>query len=226
MIELKNITKTYQIGKNTFQALKGVTITIQQGELFAIVGPSGSGKTTMMNIIGLMDQPTTGQYYLDGLDTATFSGDQLASLRNARLGFIFQQFNLLPKLNALENVMLPLTYRRSEPLSYADMEKRAMNMLAEVDMEKFAKHKPLELSGGQQQRIAIARALVGRPNIILADEPTGALDTVTAKQIMNLLITEMLATKTTVVIITHNPDLAAQCQRSVAIRDGEIKLEK
>lgn len=226
MIELKNITKTYQIGKNTFQALKGVTITIQQGELFAIVGPSGSGKTTMMNIIGLMDQPTTGQYYLDGLDTATFSGDQLASLRNARLGFIFQQFNLLPKLNALENVMLPLTYRRSEPLSYADMVQRAMAMLAEVNMEQFAKHKPLELSGGQQQRIAIARALVGRPNIILADEPTGALDTVTAKQIMNLLITEMLATKTTVVIITHNPDLAAQCQRSVAIRDGEIKSEK
>lgn len=226
MIELKNITKTYQIGKNIFQALKGITITIQQGELFAIVGPSGSGKTTMMNILGLMDQPTTGQYYLDGLDTATFSGDQLASLRNARLGFIFQQFNLLSKLNALENVILPLTYRRSEPLSYADMEKRAINILAKVDMEKFAKHKPLELSGGQQQRIAIARALVGRPNIILADEPTGALDTVTAKQIMSLLITEMLATKTTVVIITHNPDLAAQCQRSVAIRDGEIKSEK
>lgn len=222
MIELKNITKTYQIGKNYFQALKGITLAIQPGELFAIVGPSGSGKTTMMNIIGLMDQPTTGQYYLDGLDTATFNGDQLASLRNMRLGFIFQQFNLLPKLNALENVILPLTYRHSAPMSYTEMTQRAMSMLAEVGMEKFAKHKPLELSGGQQQRIAIARALVGRPSIILADEPTGALDTVTAKQIMDLLIKEISVTKTTVVIITHNPDIAAQCKRSVAIRDGII----
>lgn len=223
MIELKNITKTYQIGKNYFQALKGITLTIQSGELFAIVGPSGSGKTTMMNIIGLMDQPTTGQYYLDGLDTATFNGDQLASLRNMRLGFIFQQFNLLPKLNALENVILPLTYRHSAPMSYTEMTQRAMSMLAEVNMEQFAKHKPLELSGGQQQRVAIARALVGRPSIILADEPTGALDTVTAKQFMDLLIKEMSVTKTTVVIITHNPDIAAQCERSVAIRDGELR---
>jgi putative ABC transport system ATP-binding protein len=222
MIKFENVTKTYVMGKSPFQALKGVSFTIKQGELFAIIGPSGSGKTTTMNMMGLMDKPTTGKYYLDELDTSKFTGDKLADLRNERLGFIFQQFNLLGKLTALENVMLPLTYRRSEKLSLNDMRNRAMKILAEVEMDKFSSHRPLELSGGQQQRVAIARALVGKPSIILADEPTGALDTKTTEQIMTLLIKQMSATGTTVVIITHNPDIAARCHRSIAIRDGLV----
>lgn len=221
VIEVKNITKTYQMGENSFQALKGVSFSIAQGELMAIVGPSGSGKSTTMNILGLLDKPTTGTYFLDGINTLEFSGNKQAALRNERLGFIFQSFFLLPKLSALENVMLPLSYRRSD--THHAIKERAMAILAEVGMDRFAHHKPSELSGGQQQRVAIARALVGKPSIILADEPTGALDTKTSDQIIALLEQQMENTKTTVVIITHDLEIADRCHRAIHVRDGLIE---
>ena len=223
MIRLENIRKTYQMGENVFEALKGISFTISQGELVAIVGPSGSGKSTTMNILGLLDKPTSGKYFLDDIDTSNFTGNKLAALRNRRLGFIFQHFFLLPKLTALENVILPLTYRRDERHSMRQMKAMAMDMLDKVDMARFAPHKPKELSGGQQQRVAIARALIGRPNIIMADEPTGALDTKTSAQIMELLMEQMQSLGTTVVIITHDLEIARQCQREIHIRDGLIE---
>lgn len=209
------------MGENTFQALKGVSFTIERGELVAIVGPSGSGKSTTMNILGLLDKPTSGEYYLDGINTLAFSGNKQAALRNEHLGFIFQSFFLLPKLSAIENVMLPLMYRKDVPQHEAKA--RGMAMLAEVNMDRFAHHRPNELSGGQQQRVAIARALVGKPSIILADEPTGALDTKTSDQIMGLLVDQMTNTKTTVVIITHDLEIADQCHRAIHVRDGLLQ---
>lgn len=222
MIKLENVKKSYRMGETVFEALKGISLEIQNKELLAIVGPSGSGKSTTMHILGLLDKPTSGKYYLDGVDTEEFSGDKLSALRNKRLGFIFQNFFLLPKLTAVDNVMLPLTYRHEEKIPHAEMKARAMEMLQKVGMEKFAHHRPSELSGGQQQRVAIARALVGRPSIIMADEPTGALDTKTSQQIMDLLAKEVTETSTTVVIITHSPEIAKQCPRSISIRDGLI----
>lgn len=222
MIKLENIKKIYRMGDATFEALKGISLEIKDKEIVAIVGPSGSGKSTTMHILGLLDKPTSGKYYLDGMDTAEFTGDKLSSLRNRRLGFIFQQFFLLPKLSALDNVMLPLTYRYTEKISPPEMQSRALTMLEKVGMKDFSAHRPNELSGGQQQRVAIARALVGRPSIILADEPTGALDTKTSQQIMDLLKSQVAETGTTVVIITHSLEVATQCQRSIQIRDGVI----
>lgn len=222
MIKLENVKKIYRIGDTSFEALKGISLEIQDNEIVAIVGPSGSGKSTTMHLLGLLDKPTSGKYYLDNMDTAEFTGDKLALLRNRHLGFIFQLFFLLPKLSALENVILPLTYRYDEKISSADMRARGMEMLKKVGMADFAAHRPNELSGGQQQRVAIARALVGRPSIILADEPTGALDTKTSQQIMDLLKQQITETGTTVVIITHALEVAAQCQRSIQIRDGMI----
>jgi len=223
MIKLENVHKVYKMGEGTFEALKGINLSIDQGELVAIVGPSGSGKSTTMNILGLLDKPTSGKYYLDSIDTSEFTGDRLAALRNERLGFIFQQFFLLPKLTAVENVILPLTYRQNGNISLSQMKDRAMEMLEKVGMDKFALHRPSELSGGQQQRVAIARALAGKPSIIMADEPTGALDSKTSAQIMTLLDSQMKAAGTTVLIITHDPDLAAQCHREIHIRDGLIQ---
>lgn len=223
MIRLVDIKKTYRMGGTDYQALKGINITVAKGELVAIVGASGSGKTTTMNILGLLDKPTSGKYYLDNIDTSEFTGDKLAALRNLRLGFIFQQYFLLPKLSAIQNVILPLTYRHEEKISMHDMKERAYEMLKVVGMEKHGDHRPTELSGGQQQRVAIARALVGKPSIIMADEPTGALDTVTSQQIMDLLKDQVQQTATTVVIITHSLELAAQCQRAIHIRDGLIE---
>lgn len=222
MIKLENVKKIYQMGETVFEALKGISLEIQNKELVAIVGPSGSGKTTTMNILGLLDKPSSGKYYLDGIDTAEFSGDKLAALRNKRLGFIFQHFFLLPKLSAIDNVMLPLIYRHEEKIPKSEMKVRAMAMLEKVGMEKFAHHRPSELSGGQQQRVAIARALVGHPSIIMADEPTGALDTKTSQQIMDLLAHQVEETGTTVVIITHSLEIAKQCQRAINVRDGLI----
>lgn len=223
MITLENIKKSYRMGGTVYEALKGISFTIKQGELVAIVGTSGSGKTTTMNILGLLDKPTSGKYYLDNIDTSEFTGDKLSALRNLRLGFIFQQYFLLPKLSALDNVMLPLTYRHGEKMTIHDMKNRAIEMLKTVGMEKHLHHHPTELSGGQQQRVAIARALVGKPSIVLADEPTGALDTNTSQQIMDLLKAEMQAAGTSVVIITHSLEIAAQCQRAIHIRDGLIQ---
>lgn len=223
LIQFDNVKKSYRIGSTEYQALKGISFSVKQGELVAIVGPSGSGKTTTMNILGLLDKPTSGTYYLDGLNTAEFSNDQLAALRNQQLGFIFQHYFLLPRLSALDNVMLPLTYRHDDKISAEEMKTRAMEMLRHVEMENFAFHKPLELSGGQQQRIAIARALIGKPKIILADEPTGALDTKTSQQIIALLKSRMQETKTTVIVITHSVDLAKQCDRAIHVSDGLIQ---
>ena len=223
MIKLENIKKVYRMGDSFYEALKGISFEVKKGELFAIVGPSGSGKSTTLNILGLLDKPTSGKYYLDDIDTSQFSGDKLSLLRNRRLGFIFQHFYLLPKLTAIQNVTLPLTYRVDEQHSIAQMRDMAMTMLQHVGMEKFALHQPDQLSGGQQQRVAIARALIGKPSIILADEPTGALDTTTQQEIMNLLIKQMTENQTTVIIITHSLDIAKQCQRKIHILDGLIK---
>lgn len=223
MIRLENVKKMYSMGENSFEALKGINFTIKKSELIAIVGPSGSGKTTTMNILGLLDKPTSGKYYLDDIDTSKFVGNKLASLRNRRLGFIFQQFYLLPKLTALDNVMLPLTYRKDEKKNETEIKQNALTMLEKMGMQRFAAHRPSELSGGQQQRVAIARALVGHPSIILADEPTGALDSKTSQQIMDLLVSQMKEMNTTVVIITHNLDIARQCHRAIHIRDGLIE---
>lgn len=223
MIKLENIKKSYRMGGNVYDALKGISFTVEKAELLAIVGPSGSGKSTTMNILGLLDKPTSGKYYLDGIDTAEFTGNKLAALRNLRLGFIFQQYFLLSKLSAIQNVMLPLTYRHEENISKQEMKSRAMDMLETVGMDQFANHRPTELSGGQQQRVAIARALIGKPSIIMADEPTGALDSNTSQQIMDLLVKKVKETGTTVVIITHSTELAAQCSRAIHIRDGLIQ---
>lgn len=218
MIELCDVTKTYVMGKGEYQALKGINVRIESGELVALIGPSGSGKTSTMNILGLLDRPTTGSYFLDGEDTGIFTGNHLAELRNRSIGFIFQSFFLLPKLTALQNVGLPLYYAN---VPAPEIKRRALDILARVEMAEYEKHKPSELSGGQQQRVAIARALVGNPKIILADEPTGALDSHTSQRVMDLLIN--VAAGTTVVIITHDVDVAAQCQRVIKIADGLIK---
>lgn len=223
MIRFENIRKSYRMGDIVFEALKGVSFTINKGDLVAIVGPSGSGKSTTMNILGLLDKPTSGKYFLDNIDTTEFVGDKLSALRNRRLGFIFQQFFLLPKLTAIENVILPLTYRYDEKHTLHEIRDQGMMMLEKVNMAKFAHHKPTELSGGQQQRVAIARALIGKPSIVLADEPTGALDTATSQQIMDLLVSQMESAGTTVIIITHSLEIAKQCRRAIHVRDGLIQ---
>lgn len=218
MIDLRDVTKIYQMGDSEFQALKGISLFIERGELVAIVGPSGSGKSSTMNILGLLDKPTTGEYFLDEQNTRDFTGNQLARLRNQSIGFIFQSFFLLPKLTALQNVGLPLFYANR---AASEIKERAMAILDKVGMADYATHRPNELSGGQQQRVAIARALVGEPKILLADEPTGALDTKTSEVVMELLIG--MAEGTTVVIITHDMEVANQCPRVIKIRDGLIQ---
>lgn len=226
LIQLKDITKTYKIGEGEFQALKGVNVTIKQGELIAIAGASGSGKTTIMHIMGLIDRPTTGEYLLDGIPTSTFGSDQLAELRNIKIGFVFQFFFLLPRLTALQNVLLPLYYRHGvTEEEQHHFKEAALKVLARVGMEKFIHHRPIQLSGGQQQRIAIARALVGKPPLILADEPTGSLDVKTSKEVLDFLIEINENEKTTIVIITHDPEVAARCQRIIQVSDGLIRSQ-
>lgn len=217
MIELKNIVKTYQMGSYRFEALKGISMKVNDGELVAIIGPSGSGKSTTMNILGLLDRQTSGQYFLNGQEVEDLSPNKKAALRNQYIGFIFQAFFLLPNLNALENVALPLSYRN---VSSAEQHKRAMEMLEKVGMDQYAHHLPKELSGGQQQRVAIARALAGKPALILADEPTGALDSKTSQQVLDLLAELNKDEKATVIIITHDPLVARQCPRAFRIADG------
>lgn len=217
MLELSNVTKSFKMGGQCFQALKGIDLRVEQGELLAIMGPSGSGKTTTMNIIGLLDRPTTGKHRLEGQDVGVLSASKRAYLRNRHIGFIFQTFMLLPRLNALQNVSLPLVYRG---LSYQEQRCRALEMLEKMGLEKHWHHRPMELSGGQQQRVAIARALVGIPRIILADEPTGALDSQTGSDVLRLLKKIHQEEKTTVIIITHDSEVAAQCPRVVHVRDG------
>lgn len=222
-IQFKEVTKTYQMGKEVYNALKGINLIIDAGELVTIIGPSGSGKSSTMNILGLLDKASTGSYLLDGIDIKNLSLDRLAELRNQKIGFIFQSFFLLPKLNALQNVALPLLYRRQDMKSSRE---RAYEVLNKVGMSKFVTHRPTELSGGQQQRVAIARALVGHPRILLADEPTGALDVKTSHTVLELLISLNKEENTTVIIITHDPEVAQRCDRIIEIYDGYIKADR
>lgn len=218
MIKLENITKIYKMGENEVRALNGVTLHIKPHEFVAIIGPSGSGKSTLMNMIGCLDIPTSGKYWIDGIEGSQMKDNQLADLRNQKLGFIFQQYNLLTKLSALENVELPLIYRG---ISAAERKKMAMEALKRVGLEDKVHHKPTELSGGQQQRVSIARALSSKPSLILADEPTGALDSKSGIEIMQM-IHELHEEGNTIIIITHDLNIAKQAERIVTIRDGKI----
>ncbi len=221
MIQFKNITKVYQMGGSQLHALRGIDLLIGPHELLSIVGPSGSGKSTLMHIMGLLDSPTEGEYLLDKKPTAQFDRNLQAYYRNQKIGFIFQQFFLLPKLTALENIGLPLLYRN---ISREQRHIKAQEMLAAVGMADHAQHHPAELSGGQQQRVAIARALVADPEIILADEPTGALDTKTSGVVMDLL--KSFVDRATIVVITHDLNIAAQCPRQIHICDGLIERDE
>jgi putative ABC transport system ATP-binding protein len=216
LIQARDLTKTYAMGAQTVHALRGVSLTIEAGEFVAIMGASGSGKSTLMNILGCLDQPSSGQYWLDGQAIEGLRGDELATVRNQRIGFVFQQFNLLPRTSALENVELPMLYGGVKSEVRRD---RALQALARVGLAERASHTPAELSGGQQQRVAIARALVNQPQLILADEPTGALDSQTAEDIMRLL-TELNAQGLTVILVTHEADVAAWAGRRVVFKDG------
>lgn len=219
MIELKNIKKHYKMGENNIvKALDDISLKIEDGEFVAIIGPSGSGKSTLMNIIGCLDKATSGQYFVDGTEISDFKENDLAFLRNKKFGFIFQGFNLLSKLDAFENVELPLIY---QGLSIGKRKELALNALKAVGMEERAKHKPTELSGGQQQRVAIARALATSPSIILADEPTGNLDSKTGEEVMQIL-KELNSNGTTIILITHDSDVASHAKRVVRIYDGKI----
>lgn len=219
MIELTNITKEYPMGAQSVQALRGVDLTIADGEFTAIMGPSGSGKSTLMHIIGCLDLPNSGNYHLDGINVSDMTEDQLARVRNQHIGFVFQQFNLLPRVTALQQVALPLMYAG---VGRRERKERAAAALEAVGLSGRLNHRPDELSGGQQQRVAIARALATGPSIILADEPTGALDTQSGEEILRIF--EALNDQgITVIVVTHDPDVASRAHRTVWIRDGLIQ---
>ena len=218
LIEAHELTKTYVMGDQTVHALRGVSLDIDEGDFVAIMGASGSGKSTLMNILGCLDLPSSGAYQLAGEAVQAMGQDQLASIRNRRIGFVFQQFNLLPRTSALENVELPMIYAG---IPAQQRHEKAMLALQKVGLSERHKHTPAELSGGQQQRVAIARALVNQPQLILADEPTGALDSQTSEDIMRLL-TELNQQGMTVVLVTHEADIAAWAQRKIVFRDGHI----
>ena len=219
VIRLENVFKTYDLGEIQVQALRGVSLEVYEGEFVAVMGPSGSGKSTIMNILGCLDRPTKGRYFLDGVDVSGMTKTELARIRNRKLGFVFQQFNLLSRTSALENVELPTVYAGISP---EERTKRAMEALTRVGLADRAGHHPSQLSGGQQQRVAIARGLVNRPAILLADEPTGNLDSRTSIEIMDILQTLNNEQGITVVLVTHEPDIAQYAKRNLLFRDGKL----
>ena len=219
VIRLEHICKTYGAGDTEVRALSDVNLIVNTGEYCAIMGPSGSGKSTAMNVIGCLDRPSSGSYYLDGVDVAGLSDDELAHVRNRKLGFVFQQFHLLPQLSALENVMLPMVYAG---ISAPERRERAVEALTRVGLANHLNNRPNQLSGGQQQRVAIARAIVNHPVMLLADEPTGALDSQTTQEVLNIFA-ELNASGITVVMVTHEPEVARQTHRIVWFRDGVVQ---
>lgn len=221
VIEVVDLTKTYAMGNIIVRALRGVSFTVERGELLAIMGPSGSGKSTLMNTLGCLDKPTSGSYKIDGVDVSRMSDNQLAAVRNRKIGFVFQSFNLLPKLTALENVELPMLYAGAR-----DRRKRATAALAAVGLGDRVHHKPKELSGGQQQRVAVARALVNDPAIILADEPTGNLDTRSSMEVMQIFQRLNREQGITVIFVTHEPDIAEHTRRIIRVRDGVLAKDE
>jgi len=221
MIEITDIFKTYRMGEIEVKALRGLSCRIEKGDMVAIMGPSGSGKSTLMNIIGCLDTPTSGNYALDGAEVGQLSDSQLAEVRNKKIGFVFQTFNLIPRTTALVNVELPLLYGNG-----SDRRKRALESLERVGLTERAQHKPSELSGGEQQRVAIARALVNNPAIILADEPTGNLDTQASQEIMDILEGLNRDDGITVVLVTHEPEVSVRTRRTITLRDGQIVDDK
>lgn len=221
MIRIENVIKTYDMGENSVKALQGVSFTINQGEFVSIMGPSGSGKSTCMNMIGCLDRPSSGLVEINGKETAKMSEKELAELRNKTIGFVFQQYHLLPSMTVLENVMLPLRYQGIEKHLRKEM---AIKALEKVGLQNRKSHRPHELSGGQKQRVAIARAMVTNPKIILADEPTGALDSETGKQVLDMF-RQINATRTTIILVTHDPEIGASTNRCIKIFDGKIKSD-
>jgi len=216
VVDARNLSKTYLMGDVEVHALRGLSLTISPGEVVAIMGPSGSGKSTVMNMLGCLDRPSQGEYFLDGEDVAVMSDDQLADIRNRKVGFVFQQFNLLSRISALMNVELPLRYS----MNGNNRRQKAKDALISVGLGDRITHRPSELSGGQQQRVAIARALVNNPSIVMADEPTGNLDTKSGDEIMDILLDLNRERGTTLIIVTHDPEIAGRAERNVVIRDG------
>jgi len=225
LIEITNLTKVYGTGNVAVHALRGVNMTVEQGEFVAIMGSSGSGKSTLMNILGCLDRPTSGTYILDGEDVSRLSKNQLASVRNKKIGFVFQSYNLLPRFTAVKNVALPMLYNGQARNSDKERTERAITILESVGLGERARHRPNELSGGQQQRVAIARALVNAPSIILADEPTGNLDTRSSMEIMDVLH-QLHAQGATIVMVTHEVDIASRAERVVYLQDGKIVSDR
>ncbi|MBE9473165.1 MAG: ABC transporter ATP-binding protein [Chloroflexi bacterium] len=225
LIETTELTKVYGVGDVAVHALWGVGLRVGRGEFVAIMGPSGSGKSTLMNILGCLDRPTSGTYVLDGEDVSNLSKDELAGVRNRQIGFVFQSYNLLPRLSAAKNVLLPLLYNGDNPLSDRECYERAVAALESVGLSDRVHHRPNELSGGQQQRVAIARALVNAPSIILADEPTGNLDTQSSEEILDLLH-QLHDQGATIVMVTHEPGIANHAERVIFLRDGQIVSDK
>lgn len=224
VIQVKDLRKTYGTGDATVNALDGVSTRILPGEFVAIMGPSGSGKSTLMNILGCLDRPTSGEYHLNGKDVSKLDRNELAGIRNQNLGFIFQSFNLLPRLSALDNVMLPMIYQLDSTDNKAAQRKRAEEVLVSVGLADRTHHLPGELSGGQQQRVAIARALINDPKVVLADEPTGNLDSHSSQEILSLLH-ELHAQGGTIVMVTHAPDVAQHADRAICMLDGKIRTD-
>jgi putative ABC transport system ATP-binding protein len=223
IIELKDLIKTYKVGETEVRALRGVSYSIEEGEFLAIMGPSGSGKSTLMNILGCLDKPTSGEYILDGARVSELDKNELAAIRNQKIGFVFQSFNLLPRTTALENTELPLLYSH---VNGKDIAKRAMESLAAVGLVDRADHKTNQLSGGEQQRVAIARALLNNPTLILADEPTGNLDSKTSYEIMSIFKRLNEEKKISMIMVTHEPDIAAWARRRIHLLDGLIIREE